>query len=174
MSGWLLALFLSQSQKHVFQSRITRGIGQSPQTLNVSHCHNLPVIDYGDPPRVRLGHVQVVGREDRRHATLCLVTYPVLHRDPSLRIQRRQRLIQNKNRGTVQTRSDQRYFLLHTLRQATDQTVTLLLQPEALERVGYLLVEKIICYSPNLSYKLKKLQCRKPSIEAGILRQISN
>src|SRR2546425_2499322 len=157
MSGWLLALFLSQSQKHVFQSRITRGIGQSPQTLNISHCHNLPVIDYGGPPRVRLGHVQVVGREDRRHATLCLVTYPVLDRDPSLRIQGRQRLIQNKNRGTMQTRRDQCYLLLHTLRQAANQTVTLLIQPEALERPGNLMVKKIILNPSDLPDKLEKL-----------------
>src|SRR2546426_5435152 len=158
MSGWLLALFLSQSQKHVFQSRITRGIGQSPQTLNVSHCHNLPVIDYGDPPRVRLSHVQVVSRQDRRHATLCLTANPVFHRDPSLRIQRRQWLIQDKNLRTVEARSNQGHLLLHTLRQATNQTVTFLLQSEALERIGYFPVEKLICDSANLADELEKLQ----------------
>src|SRR5467141_3564603 len=118
------------------------------------------MINYSNPSSVRLSYVQVVSRQDRRHAPLCLTANPVLHRDPSLRIQSRQRLIQDKNLGTVETCSDQRYFLFHAFRQATDETVALLFQSEALERVGYLLVEKVICNSANLSDKLKKLQGR--------------
>src|SRR2546425_11977623 len=150
-------LFLGQSQKHVLQSRITRRIGQSPKTLNISHGHNLPVIDDRNPPRMCLGHVQVVSRQDRCNPSLRLAANPVLHRDPSLRIQRCQRLIQDKNLGTVQTRSDQCYLLLHTLRQAANQTVTLLIQPEALERPGNLMVKEIILNPSDLPDKLEKL-----------------
>src|SRR5690242_14612013 len=92
-----LALLLRQSQEYIFQSRVARRIRHMPQTLNVANRDNLSVINNRDPTSVRLSDVQVVGRKYRRNALLRLPANPVFDRDASLRVQRRQWLIQHQN-----------------------------------------------------------------------------
>src|SRR5205807_7519608 len=112
------------------------------------------MIDDRNLSRVCLSDVQIMSRQYRRHTSCRLSTNPVLDRDASLRIQGCQRLLQHQNLKIVQTRSDQRHFLLHPFRQGSNQTVPFLLQAEALERLGNLPVEKIIWDSSDLPNKL--------------------
>src|SRR6266487_1096227 len=66
-------------EKHVLQSRITRRIRHPPETVNISYCYNLPVVDNPDSPSMSLCNVQVVSRQDSCDTSLGLTVNPVFH-----------------------------------------------------------------------------------------------